>query len=73
MTELNLSKDTHNPANPYENRSAYPHEPTVHDFYFYGTGAEYFKIWIVNLVLTMVYAWGVFTVGKGSPIAVFLW
>lgn len=61
MTELNLSKDTHNPANPYENRSAYPHEPTVHDFYFYGTGAEYFKIWIVNLVLTIV------TLGVYSP------
>lgn len=37
------------------------HEPTAHGFYFYGTGLEYFKIWIVNLVLTVI------TLGFYSP------
>ncbi len=38
-----------------------PDEPHQYDFYFYGTGAEYFKIWIVNLVLTII------TLGIYSP------
>lgn len=37
------------------------HEPTAHEFYFYGTGFEYFKIWIVNLILTVI------TLGVYSP------
>ncbi|OPH35265.1 hypothetical protein B5J93_11120 [Moraxella equi] len=32
-----------------------------YDFYFYGTGTEYFKIWIVNLLLTII------TLGIYSP------
>lgn len=41
--------------------SALPDEPYQYDFYFYGTGTEYFKIWIVNLVLTIL------TLGIYSP------
>ncbi|MDO4450685.1 MAG: YjgN family protein [Moraxella sp.] len=36
-------------------------QPTEHEFYFHGTGSEYFKIWIVNLVLIIV------TLGFYSP------
>lgn len=38
-----------------------PDEPHQYDFYFYGTGTEYFKIWIVNLLLTII------TLGIYSP------
>ncbi|STZ62895.1 Inner membrane protein yjgN [Moraxella lacunata] len=40
---------------------AQPDEPYQYDFYFYGTGTEYFKIWIVNLLLTII------TLGIYSP------
>lgn len=58
MTDIHLSKGTPPPFNPYH---APHHEPSVHDFYFYGTGTEYFKIWIVNLLLTII------TLGIYSP------
>lgn len=38
-----------------------PDEPYQYDFYFYGTGSEYFRIWIVNLLLTII------TLGIYSP------
>lgn len=54
--------DLNNAPPSHSNHSHYDdHEPSVHDFYFHGTGAEYFKIWIVNLVLTII------TLGIYSP------
>lgn len=41
--------------------SAPPDEPYQYNFYFYGTGSEYFRIWIVNLLLTII------TLGIYSP------
>lgn len=38
-----------------------PDEPYQYNFYFYGTGSEYFRIWIVNLLLTII------TLGIYSP------
>lgn len=38
-----------------------PDEPYQYDFYFYGTGSEYFRIWIVNLLFTII------TLGIYSP------
>src|SRR5262245_10194931 len=35
-----------------ENKDA--SRPTIHRFEFTGTGAEYFRIWIVNLLLTIL-------------------
>lgn len=65
MNQLNLSKDTPPPLNTYpQSPTHHPsghHEPSVHDFYFHGTGMEYFKIWIVNLLLTII------TIGFYSP------
>lgn len=51
-----LNNDNHN--TPYQ-----PHhdEPYEYDFSFHGTGTEYFKIWIVNLILTII------TLGIYSP------
>ena len=40
---------------------AQPDEPYQYDFHFYGTGSEYFRIWIVNLLLTII------TLGIYSP------
>lgn len=37
------------------------YQPQEYEFYFYGTGSEYFKIWIVNLILTII------TLGVYSP------
>ncbi|MDO4896240.1 MAG: YjgN family protein [Moraxella sp.] len=37
------------------------YQPQEYEFYFYGTGSEYFKIWIVNLILTII------TLGIYSP------
>lgn len=38
-----------------------PDEPYQYNFYFCGTGSEYFRIWIVNLLLTII------TLGIYSP------
>ena len=38
-----------------------PDEPYQYNFYFYGTGSEYFRIWIVNLLMTII------TLGIYSP------
>ena len=59
-----------NIANPHHMPSAVsdtpiltnlPDKPHQYDFYFYGTGSEYFRIWIVNLLLTII------TLGIYSP------
>src|SRR5678816_4784926 len=31
-----------------------PEEPSLHKMIFTGTGAEYFRVWIVNLALTVM-------------------
>lgn len=59
-----------NIANPHHMPSAVsdtpiltnlPDKPHQYNFYFYGTGSEYFRIWIVNLLLTII------TLGIYSP------
>ncbi|OAV00528.1 MULTISPECIES: YjgN family protein [Moraxella] len=52
---------THTTPPPLNPHHSYQQAPDVHDFYFHGTGMGYFKIWIVNLVLTII------TLGFYSP------
>lgn len=68
---MSIPKDDQNTFNAYDTLpptnydtptpSALPDDPYQYDFYFYGTGTEYFKIWIVNLLLTII------TLGIYSP------
>ncbi|STY90820.1 YjgN family protein [Moraxella bovis] len=68
---MSIPKDDKNTFNTYDTLPptnydtptppALPDEPYQYDFYFYGTGTEYFKIWIVNLLLTII------TLGIYSP------
>ncbi|OOR88694.1 DUF898 domain-containing protein [Moraxella bovis] len=68
---MSIPKDDQNTFNTYDTLPptnydtptppALPDEPYQYDFYFYGTGTEYFKIWIVNLLLTII------TLGIYSP------
>ncbi|UYZ68657.1 DUF898 domain-containing protein [Moraxella bovis] len=68
---MSIPKDDKNTFNTYNTLPptnydtptppALPDEPYQYDFYFYGTGTEYFKIWIVNLLLTII------TLGIYSP------
>lgn len=68
---MSFPQEDQNTFNPYDTLPpadyntptppALPDEPYQYDFYFYGTGTEYFKIWIVNLLLTII------TLGIYSP------
>ncbi|STZ07775.1 Inner membrane protein yjgN [Moraxella caprae] len=61
---MSIPKDDQNTFNTYDTLPptnydtptppVLPDEPYQYDFYFYGTGTEYFKIWIVNLLLTII-------------------
>lgn len=61
---MSFPQEDQNTFNPYDTLPpadyntptppALPDEPYQYDFYFYGTGTEYFKIWIVNLLLTII-------------------
>lgn len=63
MTENNLSEsyddspsnDTQDtPENPPPPEIPLTSEPTIYKFSFTGTTGEYFRIWIVNLFLTII-------------------
>ncbi|WP_210397477.1 YjgN family protein [Motiliproteus sediminis] len=46
--------DAEGTATSAENASREAGEPAAHPFRFYGNGTEYFRIWIVNILLTIV-------------------